>query len=1487
MSEKYIMLEANRLRSIDINQREHADKFKNKWTNLVSSTGIQINTGDTVNVQQVIVNTKGASDQVIEFTGDANDENFVDNKCDLKYSYYINHCGKNTFAMPSIFHRTYIGNGTITNPTISNTTGGNGTGNLGTPNGTATPVSEANAQTMLSRRSLGEYFFPPTTTDGGGNPAYVGANSVTLSGNVPNNYFSGGMIFRMRTTKTGFGIDATGGYLAGTVYTLFRKIPSSGALFNNVIPKSVETIGAGATQIVIFADVNGLAITTSYEILSSDGVTVLGEVTKVENNFRSGQIRLTLNQVTPVGVTANEDLGARYKTNPLPANFEGEETGIAIRVLTTTESSANPPNQILTFQVEECDCDFPNIVHAPYKYTDGSLVKCTLLASTLRTVSGDGTNTFQVLDPTKTTYHEFDVEAVVNQGCFMSANDRKFDGSRYFLCNQGYTGLSNNLDATNGIIAGFNPNTDGLDTNTLNANLDKRTTTTTLEIEPSFATPENIGSILTDQLHTPNKISLENPVDDFIDYRNLDYNYTAVDPLGRQLQRFAVEQGVADGDEDITYRYQDGVNFQPNNKPAIVSTPTYKPMVCNMFGRGTKNIKFTSNYPYVETTRNANQPTLAGLRRMFYESVAFKEMNRVVALKDAFYNFQFSKAEGVGQPESDGDLYVGTVKTDYANRNNMTAGDFGGQRAGELGMRCCLLNKFAESGNGMAQYPKHGLILTNMKYNFSNIQRIAKAFRKVERYLGNQNNKVDTTSEDYKKNLSVNLDIGMYNDEYSVNGHLQFAVYGDPNNPQGSPPRPYPTGAEPSAQRYRFPATDEVGTRNTLMPSTDFGGITCGGFQKDFTPNDKQQLSSIWVKSRFQEGFKYETSLNLPEGYTGDKIEGINTLFTQQSNSAPYFSGQYDLYYSENTTVAGDYRFLTLMASNHVARDPRLPFSDANGTFEQSLKIGQTVVVLAGTINGVDASGRSAVIQGMNMLVADGSAPNVTLAGEGWGNIAGGQGGAQNIIFAPVNPTDKDFFTGNWSDEFLQQRDIDYATQLARDNDLAVVPIFQPVENPVTRVSSYTSETAGNLNNFPLIAFISTYELDDMDITNFDTIDLGNVNNKWQIDVGNCPAGIQMGFDPSFTRNEAVAICNIGVGNRNPINQDNYTNLMYLGAVNPKIDFNPDLSRFELSGLNTPMALGNDLPSKLPQTLTASESPEQQVYRVNQVGSIYPARPKLKGGYLTTPQVINGFEFSPYSYVYSQFKTTQKAGSIMDSQSGIAIEGISLYDTIGSTTELSPAEYDKYRDTLLAKLGFDLDQILSPVGDEQAFFVNNFVFQDIFTYKKSYSSITKPLTTGAFISSAEMQPLSLNELNMPLFDLGVDSIVRQAEPDCTQGSITAFQLPSKLDYPYLVVYSDVGGGATNTEFIGGSDSQSMIPAVAYLYRNENNGDFFYGLESDITFTAVRDYVLTEVDIDIRRPDGKRPRLSPHSAVIFKITKPLQVPYPQVILQKTK
>ena len=96
---------------------------------------------------------------------------------------------------------------------------------------------------------------------------------------------------------------------------------------------------------------------------------------------------------------------------------------------------------------------------------------------------------------------------------------------------------------------------------------------------------------------------------------------------------------------------------------------------------------------------------------------------------------------------------------------------------------------------GKVVAPKNSLIVTNMKYNESNLARLSTAFRKTEKYLGNLNNVVDLSSTDYKNNLCVNLDMGMYCDELSVNGHLQFAQQNENDKPLNDPPKnapPYP-----------------------------------------------------------------------------------------------------------------------------------------------------------------------------------------------------------------------------------------------------------------------------------------------------------------------------------------------------------------------------------------------------------------------------------------------------------------------------------------------------------------------------------------------------------------------------------------------------------------------------------------------------------------------------------------------------------------------
>ena len=74
--------------------------------------------------------------------------------------------------------------------------------------------------------------------------------------------------------------------------------------------------------------------------------------------------------------------------------------------------------------------------------------------------------------------------------------------------------------------------------------------------------------------------------------------------------------------------------------------------------------------------------------------------------------------------------------------------------------------------------------------------------------------------------------------------------------------------------------------------------------------------------------------------------------------------------------------------------------------------------------------------------------------------------------------------------------------------------------------------------------------------------------------------------------------------------------------------------------------------------------------------------------------------------------------------------------------------------------------------------------------------------------------------------------------------------------------------------------------MGYLTRENNIGDFYYNPQQTFEYTAIKDFTLTEVETDIRLPDGTKPRFEGHSAVIYKITKPL-TSLPAPLLQPTK
>jgi hypothetical protein len=197
-------------------------------------------------------------------------------------------------------------------------------------------------------------------------------------------------------------------------------------------------------------------------------------------------------------------------------------------------------------------------------------------------------------------------------------------------------------------------------------------------------------------------------------------------------------------------------------------------------------------------------------------------------------------------------------------------------------------------------------------------------------------------------------------------------------------------------------------------------------------------------------------------------------------------------------------------------------------------------------------------------------------------------------------------------------------------------------------------------------------------------------------------------------------------------------------------------------------------------------------------------------------------------------------------------------------------------------MGFLTTQLLTRNGNNSAVFNNELTYlqQTSRTYKDMLLNVPSPLTTGAFFGSSEYQASATNSIDLPVFSNSGNTGLK-SRPLVNQGSITAFKLPQKLDFPYLNVYSSIITNGTNTTYYGGSDGKSKINCVGYVTRYNNEGDFFYQVASNFSFTSTKDFVLTDIDTDIRLPDGSRPRLEPHSSVIYKIssTEVLSLPPP--------
>ena len=898
-----------------------------------------------------------------------------------------------------------------------------------------------------------------------------------------------------------------------------------------------------------------------------------------------------------------------------------------------------------------------------------------------------------------------------------------------------------------------------------------RQTKIELEIPTGLNTPDNVSTILTDQLHEPEKLR-PNKLYKYLDYSKYDLR-------SKNIQ-----------DEAIIV------------KPVIYQTPTYTPMATNM--GNLQNIFYPNAYD--------------GARATYYANIGYDDPNRIAGL-----SCLNARAYSIDNNKTSNQFNSGL-------NQQPNIGDYGNQSVGNLGLftalMCDLPTDTANLDNFIVMQ-KGDFLLTNMYFTEDNIRDIAIGFRKAEKFFGDYEDKFqpDYTSPEYTTGLGVPLDICRYADNLS---------------------NAYPLTTSGEFFGQDLPV-------NPAVPTIEAGSFWA-------LPNQRQ---------------RYKTFLEMAGANVGTKIH----IPVDNGRSVNNFIGDTGHKYDNNFVCEGSVPFAY---EKHLDGFPTNDGQELSSFIVQS-RFSQDCVFDETNVsqNFLDFS---------DVLTAP---PSTTTQFR----IAPELDGSFNA----------DIFSNSYQD--LDAPNVTQTTTtlmaMAKKYDLAVIPVF-----PTRTIEEWQKgNVAGTANGRPYIAFRTLLQVGPPG-PSYDTTRNG-LNSVWQIDARNCPYGSPIGYDPSFIRNNATMVINSNyadskalrmadnvnldvVGSTEPVNQKNvYNQLVFMGAVNPSIDFSADLSRFTITGLNTPMTIGNGIPTNNQFALDANSNPEQQCYNINVAGQLASVEQSYFG--IPTAELLGIKTYNQEPKIILNEFVPQVSTAIIDSYTGLAITGIELQNEQGVTTTLSNGffvnntiinnddPYFKYytldilQGTMLGKMGFNVAQLLNPFGSNISNFFNPISFEkSTQTFLEKYLKTPKPQITGAFISSAEYQPSQTNSQDMPLYANG-SNIGLPSKPAVIQGSLTAQQLPTKLDYPYLLIYSSIISGGTDTEYYGGLDGKSKLPCVGFITRNYNEGDFFYGLEQSFNYTATKSYTLTDVETEIRLPDGTRPRLDPHNSVIYKITKPQILP----------
>jgi len=313
----------------------------------------------------------------------------------------------------------------------------------------------------------------------------------------------------------------------------------------------------------------------------------------------------------------------------------------------------------------------------------------------------------------------------------------------------------------------------------------------------------------------------------------------------------------------------------------------------------------------------------------------------------------------------------------------------------------------------------------------------------------------------------------------------------------------------------------------------------------------------------------------------------------------------------------------------------------------------------------------------------------------------------------------------------------------------------------------------------------------------------------------------------------------------------------YIGATNPKIDYDLNKNQFSILNLHSAENVGQTS-YRAGDTVTgaadATANPATEVFRIN--------------------KNLNYSLFTPDAKPYLEDKSATWGGHPRDlSTKNDSIEAWTIFDSrsgIYLNKDIGLSDGEEFNKSLFKSLGFNYEQWKRP--DK----IDNTNNRQVRLDNNTYNNLDL-ITTNAYIVSDISTTFDINFFGSTFFNhiIAHSSVLldKTYYPLIITNAVCygfkADFLARRMQKPYYTIRSSLIDD--NVQYIGNSkNSKAKMPIIAVVNKINGEGDFYFGESSDFEFVVTQEKTITSIQTALLDPDASYIKCNNDSAVIYKI-----------------